>query len=254
MIEKQIDTEFLLVERVRRGDSQATSELLRIYEARTRSLAIKWNLDEQDVDTVVMKKLVYGIENYKKGRANFSWYLRPLIENGLRDIKGSARHRCNVSLSTILDHEDNGHKGYLSTEMNLVNVDFIQSYLSPHRAICQGIIYRTATVNIQQIFREFLNVRRSQKCITRSNLIGALADFGMPDPQGQPILQTSLFVDKYAGTLVDDYCLLGERILKCLSTGVAYPLVGEVISEPQKLVNRYKKHWVEVYELLNIKS
>lgn len=241
-----------LVGKIRRGDQGAWGELLAIFLPRVEALSLRWEIDETYVYDVMMTKLERAVYDYREGSASFWGYVKPIVERALIDIKRSKAYRSGVQMSVFEESDRPEDRLALSVEMpaEIVELDFVLMILPAHFETCKKLLYRHAAVEIQQTFREFLNIRRSQKCLSKRGLFNVLAEFGLPDPQGKPIGQTSLFVDGYPASVVDDYCLVGERILHELSKGTAYQSIGKKINEPPVLVNRYKAHWRVVLPLV----
>lgn len=233
--------EHQLVAAIRRGRSEKWGELLAIYESRIIKLASDWNIDESVVAEIVVKKLQLGVERYNDGTMSFWAFVKITVQNALRDHLKLVENQRKVMLDDIPEHEEHGFGGRLAYDQQFADVDTLVTWLQPHRECCRALITHSAAPEIRQLFREFLNTRRSQRVIQKSAMLTVLGELGLPDPQGRRILQQSLFMDGFMASLVDDYCLLGERILKLLVEGVRPSLLAGILRENPRLVSRFLK-------------
>lgn len=240
-----------LVDRIRRGREDAWGELLEIYLPRIYHLSCRWRIDEAEVYDVVIAKLQYAITNYRDGSASVWGFVKQLVDRALIDKTRLKENRLKTHLSEVSEHEEHGWGGALVSQApEIVQLDFAIRWLDAHQLACKRLLYHNADPEIEKCFRFFLNVRRSQKCIGKASLMNVLAEFGMPDPQGKPIYQISLFADGFSATLVDDYTLVGERIIKLMSSGKSYGSLASRLGEPPQLINYYKRHWRHVSQLV----
>jgi hypothetical protein len=247
------ELEHRLVGKIRRGDREAWGELLAIFLPRIEVLAERFKIDEASVYDAMIIKLERAVYDYKEGTASFWGYVKPIVERALIDIKRSKAYRSGVQMSAFEESDRPEDRMALSVEIEpeIVELDFVLMMMPAHQQVCKSLLYRQACDEVQRTFREYLNIRRSQKCLSKRGLFNVLSEFGLPDPQGKPIGQTSLFVDGYPASVVDDYCLVGERILHEIAKGTAYPSIGKKIGEPPILINRYKAHWRIVLPLVD---
>lgn len=236
------DTERKLVEKIRRGRLEAWGPLLEIHEPRVLELARRWNLDEAEVYSVVVDKLQYAVAHYRDGSASVWGFTKQLVDRALIDRTRKVEHTRKVHLSHIEERcGEHVPEQFVVREQDL-STDTSLVWRLVHRDLCRRILYQDAHPDVVAVFRLYLNQRRAERCITRKGLYDVLAEFGIPDPQGKSIAQVPLFVDGLGASLVDDYCLLGERIMKALAQGTQLRAVGARIGENGALVTAYRKH------------
>lgn len=223
-----------LVERVRKGDAEAWADLLAIYIPRIRNLAARWRIDEAAVSDIVLDKLEYAVREYIDGAASLWGYVKPLAEKALIDFSRKVENSRKKHFSDIPEHEEHGYGGRLAVNTTIEDVDTVFEWIKPHRELCGSLLYNDAPKEVRRAFRFYLMVRYSKRVINKSQMVCAT---GIADGQG------TLFENRFFATLVDDYCLVGERILREISLGTAYHLIPDRIGEPVKLVKLYHRHW-----------
>ncbi len=107
MIERQpgegIDLDALYVERARRGDEEALTELYRRHERRAYNLALRTLGDSWDAADVTQEAFIKAFRNLDsfKGEARFSTWLHRIVVNAAYDHL--RRHRAEPMDSEILD-------------------------------------------------------------------------------------------------------------------------------------------------------
>lgn len=250
MTEELRQYEHSLVEKIRRGRLEAWGPLLDLHEPRIADLAARWMIDEAEVASVVIDKLRYAVENYREGSASIWGFTKQLVDRALIDRTRKVEYTRKIHLSHIEERcGEHVPRAFVVREQE-ASVDTSLAWLLIHKELCRQIIYKNAPEAVTAVFRLYLNQRRAERCIGRKALYDVLGEFGIPDPQGKPIAQVPLFVDGLGASLVDDYCLLGERIMKAVTAGTQIRAVGAKIGENGKLVMAYRKHLQVVASLV----
>jgi len=107
------DGELGLLEKLRRGDPAATTELIERYAAQAYRVALAITRDAEDTEEVVQRALwnaVRNVDTFRDEAALGLWFLRVVTNAACQTARPTSDARADVSLADVLPtfHEDGG--------------------------------------------------------------------------------------------------------------------------------------------------
>lgn len=259
------EEEQALILKAQRGNDRSLSHLLQRFEKFAIDLGGTHGINEDDASGIYLEKFMPALMSWKPGDAVFSAFLKVILNRAFisfnrpkhrkflsidapvkftgrgmdraqetqeRKPEAQAIARDNERLPTLADQiqageieEDAGDEA-LSIARDII-----------HYAGRQIIDHKAEKVQVK-LFEQFLNLRRSERCITKSELIQVRATIGLP--VAQFIL---IDFEDLAQTLLDDYLLLCERGLAANLRGVQWKNVHQAIGEDREAVSILRRQW-----------
>jgi hypothetical protein len=234
--------------KAQRGDDRALSNLLRQYEKFAIDLGGTHAINPDDASGIYFEKFMPALHSWKAGDAVFAAYLKVVLNRAFISFN-RPKHRGFISIDSpisIGDEDGRTIEDIVSKEED--PFDLGSEALSIARDLIhyagKSIIDLKASAEQVKLFEQFLNLRRSERAITKSELIQIRATIGLPVAQFILIDYESL-----AQALLDDYLLLCERGLAANLSGHPWRSVSMAIKEDREAVSILRRQWKLIFSV-----
>lgn len=229
-----------LVLKARSGDDAAWSFLFEAHLSQIVSLGHKYKIDPLDAEAEGLIKFYAAVQTFNPGSAHFWVYLRGLLSNRFNDMTARKAEWCrSTSLEAML--EKRWDAGFEPAEEDATGPDRIALI---HRAETEKLLMQKAGEKTLHCFEQFLNARRSSRAISKSCLREIRWLVGLPSDY--PVL----IDDGTTALMVDDFYLLGLKVLRCLSDDPAWNEIPLRLKESPMLIKSVRNHLKHCVSLL----
>jgi len=238
------EEEQALIMKAQRGDDRSLSILLQRFEKFATDLGGTHGINEDDASGIYLEKFMPALSSWKPGDAVFSAFLKVILNRAFISFN-RPKHRAFISIDAPVRRSSEDDEQRISDTIGAEDADPFDLG-SEALSIARDLIHYAGRKIIElkadkvqvKLFEQFLNLRRSERCITKSELIQIRATIGLP------VVQFVLIdFEDLAQTLMDDYLLLCERGLSANLRGVQWKNVHQAIGEDREAVSILRRQW-----------
>lgn len=229
-----------LVLKARSGDDAAWSFLFEAHLTQIVAHGRKYGIDPLDAEAEGLIKFYAAVQTFNPGSAHFWVYLRGLLSNRFNDMTARKAEWCrSTSLETML--EKRWDAGFTPIEEDASGPGRIAEI---HKVETERLLRQSACEKTLHCFEQFLNARRSSRAISKSCLREIRWLVGLPSDY--PVL----IDDGTTALMVDDFYLLGLKVLRMLADEVAWNEIPQRVKESPMLIKSVRNHLKHCTSLL----
>ena len=242
------DEESYLIDRARAGNELAWQRLIELHIVRIRQLGAKFGIERIDAESEGIEKLYNAING--DGRAAFKigagvlWtYVANNLSRRFIDMKRKRENRDRVAIG---EDADEVFDALLYTEMPEPEIEEKTETETVHAEECEKLLRHRASYETLKAFEIYLDKRRADRKLGKAQTQGIRCLVGLPWN-----LQFVLFDDGSAGVAVDDFALIGEKVITALERGKTWAQMPYAVGEAGITIRAVRRHLVAVAKIVS---